>query len=139
MHIVLDAERKAEIESCFSCEVEFHYPNEIDNFNDFLEEFKAQSNTAKNRANDTYSSENIVSNTFGEETKRDRLIVMDNVSGLAGEPNKFAKILHVAHKFNYSSFYIFHTIYREKLIWRTILWQSKIFNIFPASVSFSNV
>ena len=139
MHIVLDAERKAEIESCFSCEVEFHYPNEIDKFNDFLEEFKAQSNTAKNRANDTYSSENIVRNTFGEETKRDRLIVMHNVSGLVDEPNKFAKILHVARKFNYSSFYIFHTIYREKLIWRTILWQSKIFNILPASVPFSNV
>ena len=70
-HILLDADREAGIESCFSCEVEFHYSNEIENFNDVLEKFKAQSNTVKSRANDTYSSENIVNNGFGEKTKRD--------------------------------------------------------------------
>ena len=126
-HIVLEAEREAEIESCFSCEVEFHYPNEIENFNDLLEEIKARSNTAKNRANDTYSPENIVNNGFGEETKRDRLTVMDDVSGLADESKKFAKFLTIACKFSYTCVYIFHTIYPEKSIWRTILSQTNIF------------
>ena len=85
MHIVLDAEKEAEIESCFSGEVEFHYPNEMEHFDDLPKEFKARSNIAKNRASVTYSSENSVNNGFGEETKRDRLIVMGDVSGLAHE------------------------------------------------------
>ena len=107
--------------------MEFHYPNKIENFNDLLEEFKARSNTAKNRANDTYSPENIVNNGFGEETKRDRLTVMDDVSGLADEYKKFAKFLTIACKFSYTCVYIFHTIYPEKSIWRTILSQTNIF------------
>ena len=37
------------------------------------------------------------------------------------------------------SIYIFHTIYLEKSIWRTILLQTNIFNIFPASVSLASI
>ena len=37
----LNSEREAEIESCFSCPVEFHYPKELEKFNDLLEVFKA--------------------------------------------------------------------------------------------------
>ena len=44
----------------------------------------------------------------------------------------------VACKFNYTCFYIFHTIYPEKSIWRTILLQINTFNIFPASVSLAS-
>ena len=51
--IELSIEREAEIESCFSCDVEFHYPNRLEAFNDLLEEFKARSNTAKTKALDT--------------------------------------------------------------------------------------
>ena len=75
---------------------------------------------------------------FGEETKRDRAIDMVNVSGLADESKKFAKLLIVARKSNYACVYIFHTIYSEKSIWRTILLQTDIFNIFPASVPLSS-
>ena len=43
--------REAEIESCFSCHVEFHYPKGLEKFGDLLEAFKARSSTAK--ASDT--------------------------------------------------------------------------------------
>ena len=60
---------------------------------------------------------------------------MDDVSGLADKLKKFVSFLTVARKFDYTCAYIFHVIYPEKSIWRTILSQTNIFNIFPASVS----
>ena len=52
----LNSEREAEIESCFSCPVEFHYPKELEKFNDLLEVFKARLKTAAAAAvTDTYS------------------------------------------------------------------------------------
>ena len=78
-------------------------------------------------------------NIFGEVIDRDRLIVFDDVSGLADNSNKFARFLTVARKYKYNCVYIFHTIYPEKAIWRTILSQTNIFNIFPASVPLSAV
>ena len=60
---------------------------------------------------------------------------MDDVSGLADKLKKFVSFLTVARKFDYTCVYIFHVIYPEKSIWRTILSQTNIFNIFPASVS----
>ena len=63
---------------------------------------------------------------------------MDDISGLAEESKASASFLTIAHKFNYTCFYIFHVIYPES-IWRTILSQANIFNIFPASVSLAQV
>ena len=40
-YMQLNSEREAEIRSCFSCPVEFHYPKELEKFNDLLEVFKA--------------------------------------------------------------------------------------------------
>ena len=81
-----------------------------------MEEFKARLNTAKTKTLDTNSSEKVINSGFGEEAKRDRLIVvvMDNVSGLADESKKFASFLTVARKFSYNCVYIFHAIYPEK-------------------------
>ena len=81
----MSSEREPEIESCFSCDVEFHYPNRLETFNDLLEEFKARSNAAKTKAIDTNSSDKVVNSDFGEERKCDQLIVMDEVSGSADE------------------------------------------------------
>ena len=64
---------------------------------------------------------------------------MDDVSGSADESKKFASFLTVARKFNYSCVYIFHAIYPEKINWKSILSQTNIFNIFPASVSLTSV
>ena len=56
-HIKLKSKREAEIESCFSCDVEFHYPKGLEEYKDlFKEEFKARLNTAKVN-DDTYSSD----------------------------------------------------------------------------------
>ena len=130
--IRLNASREAEIESNFSCEVSFFYPNEINELGDLLEEFKLEVETEETTNDDSV-------NIFGEVIDRDRLIVFDDVSGLADNSNKFASFVTVARKYKYNCIYIFHTIYPEKAIWRTILSQTNIFNIFPASVPLNAV
>ena len=132
--IRLNASREAEIESNFSCEISFFYPNDNNELGDLLEEFKLEVETEETTNN---SNENV--NIFGEIINRDRLIVFDDVSGLADNSNKFASFLTVARKYKYNCVYIFHTIYPEKAIWRTILSQTNIFNIFPATVSLNSV
>ena len=67
-----------------------------------------------------------------------RLIVMDDIFGLAEGSKAFASFLTIACKFNHTCDYIFHVIYPES-IWRTILSQTSIFNISPASVSLAQV
>ena len=64
--IELDAVRKAEIQSCFSCHIDVHYPKDKHNFEELLEQFKSRSNTAK--LNETNSTElNLYRNSFGEK------------------------------------------------------------------------
>ena len=70
------ASREAEIESNFSCEVSFFYRNEINELGDLLEEFKLEVETEETTNDDN-------ANIFGEVIDRDRLIVFDDVSGLA--------------------------------------------------------
>ena len=110
----------------------FFYPNDVNELADLLEEFKLELETEETESNDNV-------NIFDEMINRDRLIVFDDVSGLADNSNKFASFLTVARKYNYNCVYIFHTIYPEKAIWKTILSQTNIFNIFPASVSLNAV
>ena len=131
--IKLNESREAEIESNFSCDVSFSYPDDVNELADLLEEFKLEVETEQNDQN-----ENVTS-IFGEKINRDRLIVFDDVSGLADHSNKFANFLTVARKYKYNCIYIFHTIYPEKASWKTILSQTNIFNIFPASVSLNSV
>ena len=57
----------------------------------------------------------------------------------ADELKKFASFLTVRCKCNYTCVYIFHIIYPEKTILRTVLSQTNILNIFPISVSLSHV
>ena len=129
--IKLNESREAEIESNFSCDISFFYPNDINELADLIEEFKLEVETEETE------NENVT--IFGEIINRDRLIVFDDVSGLADHSNKFANFLTVARKYKYNCVYIFHTIYPEKATWKTILSQTNIFNIFPASVSLNSV
>ena len=129
--IRLNGSRKAEIESNFSCNVSFLYPNEVKELGDLLEEFKLEV--------ETEDTDNNNVNIFGEKIDRDRLIVFEDVSGLADNSDKFASFLTVSRKYKYNCIYIFHTICPEKTIWKTILSQTNIFNIFPASVPLSAV
>ena len=131
--IQLNGSREAEIESNFSCDISFFYPNDVNELADLIEEFKLEVETENEG-----KTENVTS-IFGEKINRDRLIVFDDVSGLADHSNKFASFLTVARKYKYNCIYIFHTIYPEKATWKTILSQTNIFNIFPASVSLNSV
>ena len=69
----------------------------------------------------------------------DRLIIMDDVSGLADESKKFAAFLTVTIKYNYNCVYIFHTVFPEKSSWKLMLSQTNILNIFAASVPINSI
>ena len=135
--IKLDKLREAEIQSCFDTQLDFHYPRNKEQFEELLEYFKMKSNKAEAEP-ETDSSSNYLEN-YGEKSYRNRLIVMDDVSGLADLSSKFAKFLTVARKFRYHCLYIFHAIHPEKSVWKTILSQTNLLNIFPASVPLSTV
>ena len=125
--IPLSKERENNIRGCFvDEETDFKYPNNIDEFDDLLDYFQRR-RVPCNR------------NFLGENIKLDRLIVMDDVSGLAAKSEAFANFLTVSRKFGLMSVYIFHTIYPTRQNWQMILAQTKIFNIFPGSIQTSSV
>ena len=139
--IKLEKKREAEIKSCFECELDFYYPRNKEHFEERLEYFKTKSNSSEiennninNDINDVYYLTN-----YEEKSIRNRFIVMDDVSDLTDLSTKFANFLTVARKFGYHCLYIFHLIHPEKAIWRTILSQTNLLNIFPASVPLSTV
>ena len=136
--IKLDKKREAEIQSCFYCEVNFYYPRNKEHFEDLFEYFKTKTN-ATAIENDVSQDANIEDINYGEKKIRRRLIIADDVSGLADNSTKFANFVTVARKFGYHCLYIFHAIHPEKAIWRTILLQTNLLNIFPASVPLSTV
>ena len=147
-YIKLDKKREVEIQSCFDCQVDFYYLRNKEKFDNLLEYFKTKSSSSdkgledkEQEEKDTHSNENdvIFGDGFGEKSNRNRLIVMDDVSGLADTSSKFASFLTVARKFKYHWLYIFHTIHPEKNIWKTILSQTNLLNIFPASVPIETV
>ena len=82
----------------------------MENFNDLLEIFKRK----RSSFNENYLGENMI---------LDRVIVMDNVSGLADRSEKFANFLSVSRN-------IFNTIYLTRQHWQMILSQTKIFDFF---------
>ena len=68
-----------------------------------------------------------------------KLIVIDDVSGLADKSNDFAKFLTVSRKFKFTWVYVFHTMFPTRSNWQMILSQTKIFNILPGSLQTSSV
>ena len=77
---------------------------------------------------------NYSQNDLGENMVLDRLIVMDNVSGLTDRLEKFANFLTVSQNYGLTCVYIFHTIYPTRQHWQMILSQTKIFNFFPGLI-----
>ena len=86
--IDIDKKREVEIQSFFSNETEVHIANERDELDSLIETFKL-------RSHEDTKDENI-NNYFHENKKLDRLIVMDNVSGVAYVSKKFANVLTVS-------------------------------------------
>ena len=112
--ITLSKDRENNIRECFiDEEMNFKYPNNTDEFDDLLNYFQRQ----KAPHNENYLGENI---------KLDRLIVMDDVSGLADKSETFADFPAVSRKFGSTCVYIFHTIYPTRQNWQMILAQTKI-------------
>ena len=92
--IHIDKKREAEIESYFSNETEVHVAKELDELDSLIETFKL-------RSHEEIIDKNTVNNSFGENKKLDRLIVMV-VSGVADVSKKFANFLTVSRKFGYN-------------------------------------
>ena len=76
---------------------------------------------------------------IGEKDVFDRLIVMDDVSGLADKSNKFCSFLTVSQKCRYSCIYIFHIVFPQLRNWQMIISQTKICNIFLSAVQLGNL
>ena len=109
------------IRQCFShIKVEFHDPNDIEDLNLIIETFLKETYDEDEKTN--YNC-----NIYGENKKFDKLIVKNELSGLANKSNDFANFLTVSRMFGYICLYIFHIIYLTKSIWQMILSQTKIF------------
>ena len=130
--IEIDKQWEAEIQSCFSNKTEVHVAKEQDELDSLIETFKLRS---REESNDNDN----VNNSFGENKKLDRLIIMDDVSGVLDTSKKFANFLTVSRKFGYNCAYVFHVIVAVSQIWQKIISQTNIFNIFPASVPHNTV
>ena len=130
--IDIDKQREAEIQSYFNNETEVHIAKEQDELDSLIETFKL-------RSREETDNKNVINNSFGENRKLDRLIIMDDVSGVADVSKKFANFLTVSRKFGYHCIYVFHLIVPSSQIWQKIISQTNIFNIFPASVPYNTV
>ena len=120
--ISLSPEREQKIRESFKDQgVFFNYPENLDNFNDLVEGFMQR-------------KADYVNIELGAYMALDKLIVMDDVSGLADKSDKFSNSLTVSRKYGMSCVYIFHTIYPSKQNWEMIVSQTQIFNFFQGSV-----
>ena len=120
--IILSKEGEEQITSCFADQkIYFSYVKNIDEFDDLLESIHEET---------PYWDKD----KLGENIELDRLIVFDDVSGLANKLETFANFLAVSRKYGLTCVYVFHTLYPARQNWQMILAQTKIFNIFPGSV-----
>ena len=122
-----DKKREAEIQSYFSNEIEVHIAKELDELDSLLETFKLQ------YREETSDNDNV-NNSFGENKNLDRLIITDDVSGVADVSKKIVSFLTVSRKFSYNCVYVFHVIVPASQVWQKIISQTNTFNIFPASI-----
>ena len=136
--IKLDKQKEAEIQSCFECELDFYYPRNKEQFEELLEYFKTKSNSLEIENNDINSDKNDVNylTNYGEKSNRNRLIVMDDVSGLADLSSKFTNFLTVARKFAYHCLYIFHAVHPEKAIMENYFVSDKLVKHFSGVCTF---
>ena len=114
--------------------VEFHYPNDLGEFETILE-------LLKDNKSDVNININVEADDLGIGKKDvfDRLIVMDDISGLADKSNDLCSFLTVSRKYRYSCIYIFYTVFPQLRNWQMILSQTKILNIFPSAVQLGNI
>ena len=76
---------------------------------------------------------------MGENLSINKLIVMDDVSGLADKSREFSNFLTVSRKYGFSCEYIFHTVYPNRQNWDMIMSQTHSFSVFPGSIHNSKI
>ena len=123
--INLSKKREGEIESCFESKVDFYYPSDEHKLSKTFSDFE---NIYREKGQSKSSFEG---SGKGELVKRDNLIVLDDVTGLANKSPSFIKFLTVCRKFGYSMVYIFHEPATSSWRWRDIMSQMQIFCVFP--------
>ena len=122
--IVLSKEREENIRESFADQtVKFTYPKNLDEFNYLIDFFISEK-----------MSEPENESLEGEKSQIDKLIVMDDVSGLADRCEDFSNFLTVSRKYGFTCVYVFHTIYPGRQSWEMIMSQTHIFNFFPGSI-----
>ena len=123
----MSSERKEIIsESFVDQEVYFSYPCNLHDFNYLIENF-------------TQEKSDYEDSELGENLKMNKLIVMDEVSGLADRSNNFSDFLTVSRKCGFSCLYVFHTIYPGRQNWELIMYQTHIFGFFPGIIHNSRI
>ena len=88
--IDIDKQREAKIQSYFSNDTEVHIAQEQDKLDSLIEAFKQRLHEN--------SDKNNVNNSFGENKKLDRVIIMDDISGVADISKNLANFLTVSRK-----------------------------------------
>ena len=122
--INLSEEREESIRTSFEDQnVYFYYPSDLEDFNFLTSDFTQKKSS--------YTDKNIV---LAENLIVNKLIVMDEVSGLADKSEDFSNFLTVSRKYGFSCVYVFHTIYPGRQSWEMIMSQTHIFNFFPGSI-----
>lgn len=121
LQIRLSKQRKAQIQSCFICPLEFYYPKNVDEHDDLPEEIK------KDREGVVDDTDSAAAKTdYGQNKRLDWLIVMDDVSCIADKSNVLASSSTISRKLHTNSVYIFHIIYPEKSIWKLNQYLSRL-------------
>ena len=116
--IELSKDREDNIRNCFTDQIlTFDYPNNIEKYNDLLEKYR-------------FKKGQYIKNDLGENMVIDKVVVMNNVSGLADKSDEFANSFTVSRKYGITCVYIFHTVYPTRQSWQMIMSQIKIFNFF---------
>ena len=124
----MSSERENAIRKSFKDQdVIFNYPTDLDEFNYLIANFTQEISD--------YVDDN--EREIGENLRVNKLIVMDDVSGLADKSEDFSNFLTVSRKYGFSCVYVFHTIYPGRQSWE--MSQTHIFSFFPGSVHSSRI
>ena len=95
--INLTKNQEDEIRQCFTqTNVDFHCPNDAEELNLFIETFQKETYDEDEKSDSDSKIDGDGCNIFGENKIFDKLIVTDDVSGLADKSNDFANFLTVS-------------------------------------------
>ena len=128
--IILSSKREDAIRESFkNQDVRFNYSNDLDEFNYLLGNFTQEKSDYVDEDDEKIGENLIVS----------RLIIMEDVYGLADKSEDFSNFLTISRKYGFASLYVFHTTYPGRQSWEMIMSQTHIFNFFPGSIHSSRI